>query len=473
MHPFGWDAFGLPAENAAIAHNTSPQSWTKQNIATMRSQIEAMNIRIDSKREISTNDPEYYRWTQWFFVQMFKRGVAYQKEGQVNYDPVDQTVVANEQIDKNGRAWRSGAKVESRQMRQWYIKITDYAEEMMKGIESSGMPDKAKAIQRDWISKIHDWCISRQRYWGTPIPVVHCPHCGTVHVPEEQLPVTFPEVVGDWSDYRQQIEEWKQTPCPVCGRAATRETDTMDTFVDSAWYYYRYADPHNNEQPFSREAAAKWMPMSVYIGGIEHANAHVVYGRFFSRFIKEIGLADNVEPFERYIPIGIVQGETFRNPKTGRYIRPGDPTNPVDPETGEECERIFTKMSKSKANGVSPAEIFDKYGADVVRIHIAFKAPVEKDMVWDTQGIKGIQRFVRRVEGFTRSHSQDRDPQMQSAFEKFTRGFESDMEQFALNTAIAKMMAFSRQVARFQDSKEKDCAISYVQEVAKVFTGEG
>lgn len=462
--PMGWDAFGLPAENAAIAHGVMPSDWTRQNIQRMKSQMETMQMDIDWSREITTNDPDYYRWTQWFFVKMVEEGIAYQKEGIVNYDPIEKTVLANEQVDSEGRAWRSGAKVEQRAMTQWYINISRYADEMIDDIDSSGMPDRVKNMQRNWIANIQDWCVSRQRYWGTPIPVVHCDSCGAVPVPASQLPVKFPTPTGEWKDYDEQIQEWKhQVTCPKCGKPAQRETDTMDTFVDSAWYFFRYTDPTNTETPFSPEKCEEWMPMAYYIGGIEHATAHLVYSRFFARFIRDIGMFQGNEPFSKQISQGMVIGKTYKDSTTGQYI----PCQEVSDEM--EVEVTWEKMSKSKFNGVSPEQMIAKYGVDTVRTYIAFKAPVEKDMQWDESDIQGTRRFINRIHSMEKSGSGDRDPEMQRQMVKFWKEYCRNMDNIKFNTAIAIIMKFSRHIIAAKDSRDKDRAIWVIRKAISPF----
>lgn len=458
IQPMGWDAFGLPAENAAIQNQQSPSQWTQNNIKSMREQMNAMQFDINWDREVATNDPSYYRWTQWFFIQMMHKGIAYQKAGTVNYDPVEKTVLANEQIDKNGRAWRSGAVVEQREMKQWYFAISQYAEEMIADIDSSGMPNKVKSMQKHWIEHIRDWCVSRQRRWGTPIPVVHCPEHGPVAVPEENLPIQFPADNGDWENYEDKIDHWKhEAHCPICGGKAVRETDTMDTFVDSAWYFFRYIDPQNDSQPFNPEKINQWMPMNVYVGGVEHATAHLVYARFFSRFIRDLGMYAQSEPFSKVIAQGTIQGQTYRDRETNQYVAPEN----VDPS--REYEVTWQKMSKSKFNGVSPQAMFDKYGVDAVRTYIMFKAPIEQDMKWDEGDIKGVVRFVNRIERLQPSNSNDRDEAIASAAKASAERYHQRMQNYKFNTAIAEIMAFSKQVEKAKNSVDKNAAIAQIR----------
>ncbi|MDF5731771.1 MAG: leucine--tRNA ligase [Rhizonema sp. PD38] len=623
LHPMGWDAFGLPAENAAIDRGVPPAQWTYQNIAQMRQQLKPLGLSIDWDCEIATCSPDYYKWTQWIFLQFLKVGLAYQKEAAVNWDPIDQTVLANEQVDSEGHSWRSGAKVERKLLRQWFLKITDYAEELLNDLDKlTGWPERVKLMQANWIGKstgaylefpivgvttamdelsvgstnhpsgakigvyttrpdtvygvtyvvlapehpltklvttperlaavetfiqevsnqselertaedkpkrgiptggiainpftgeeipiwiadyvlyeygtgavmgvpahdvrdfkfakeqnlpikvvivppdneetpheaslkqayteagilvnsasfdgitstegksaiveyaekqgfgkarvqyrLRDWLISRQRYWGAPIPVIYCPNCGTVPVPEEDLPVLLPDDVaftGRGPSPLSQIESWVNVPCPTCGTRALRETDTMDTFIDSSWYFLRYPDARNEHQVFDSAKTNDWMPVDQYVGGIEHAILHLLYSRFFTKVLRDSprgdssakqGLLNVDEPFQRLLTQGMVQGVTYKNPVTKKYIPPAqvDPANPVDPETGEQLEVFNEKMSKSKFNGVYPEEVLGQYGADTARMFILFKAPPEKDLIWEDADVEGQSRFLNKV----------------------------------------------------------------------------
>jgi leucyl-tRNA synthetase len=596
LHPMGWDAFGLPAENAAIQRGVHPAKWTYENIAYMKGQLKPLGFSIDWNCELATCSPDYYKWTQWIFLQFLQAGLAYQKEAAVNWDPIDQTVLANEQVDSEGRSWRSGAKVERKLLRQWFLKITDYAEELLNDLDKlSGWPERVKLMQANWIGKsvgaylefpivgmdekigvfttrpdtvygvtyvvlapehpltpqvttperkqavdtfikevadeselertaedkpkrgiptggkainpftgeeipiwiadyvlyeygtgavmgvpahdtrdfqfateqnlpiqvvivpadatdakaapkkaytepgivvnsdifngmesprakeemiqyaeqkgwgkariqyrLRDWLISRQRYWGAPIPVIHCPKCGIVPVPEADLPVELPEEVdfkGGRVPSLSQLEGWANVPCPTCGTAAKRETDTMDTFIDSSWYFLRYPDANNEQQVFDPQKTNDWMPVDQYVGGIEHAILHLLYSRFFTKVLRDRGLLNFDEPFQRLLTQGMVQGLTYINPTTGKYIPSAqvNPNDPKDPETGEQLEVSYKTMSKSKYNGVAPEAVINKYGADTARMFILFKAPPEKDLEWDEADVEGQFRFLNRV----------------------------------------------------------------------------
>jgi leucyl-tRNA synthetase len=599
LNPMGWDAFGLPAENAAIERGIPPAKWTYANIGQMREQLKALGISFDWDKEVTTCAPDYYQWTQWIFLQFLAAGLAYQKEALVNWDPIDQTVLANEQVDSEGKSWRSGAKVERKLLRQWFFKITDYAEQLLSDLaQLQGWPERVRLMQANWIGKsigalvtfsteqgdeitvfttrpdtlwgatfmvlspehplvdklvtpsqrsaiqtyqaeaagkseldrtaegrektgvwtgsyainpvnnakipiwiadyvlmdygtgaimavpahdqrdfefaktfqlpiqvvvqppeqtldsatlasaypdagvmvnsgpldgiptgkgkgesvavaiqwlekhqkgqgtanyrLRDWLISRQRYWGCPIPVIYCPSCGVVPVPEEQLPVVLPEDVefsGKGSPLAK-LETWVNVPCPTCGQPARRETDTMDTFMCSSWYYLRYPDAQNERAAFNPVLTNDWMPVDQYVGGIEHAILHLLYSRFFTKVLRDRGLLNCDEPFQRLLTQGMVQGKTYKNPRTGQYILPQqiqDVANPVDPETGETLAVVYEKMSKSKHNGVAPGDVIAKYGADTARMFILFKAPPEKDLEWEDADVEGQFRFLNRV----------------------------------------------------------------------------
>jgi leucyl-tRNA synthetase len=601
LHPMGWDAFGLPAENAAIERGVDPGDWTDRNIASMREQLKQLGLSIDWDREVTTCHSDYYRWTQWLFLQFLEAGLAYQKEATVNWDPIDQTVLANEQVDSEGRSWRSGALVEKRKLRQWFLKITAYADQLLDDLPKlEGWPERVRTMQANWIGRssgaeltfevvdgagessgerinvfttrpdtifgasyvvlapehplvtslttvdqaihveafcdlvarqseqertaddrpkrgvpigaqvrnpangeliplwiadyvladygtgavmgvpahdqrdfvfarqyelpvrqviipegsdehayeggawtepgvlihsgrfdglpsaeakaaitaaaaqegwgqarttyrLRDWLISRQRYWGCPIPVIHCDSCGVVPVPAEQLPLELPRDVafsGKGGSPLAQLESWWRVECPCCGQPARRETDTMDTFMCSSWYFLRYSDPHNTQLPFSREAVDSWLPVDQYVGGIEHAILHLLYSRFFTKVLRDRGLLGFDEPFARLLTQGMVQGITYRNPHNCKYIAPvdvADPSDPRDPVSGELLEVFYEKMSKSKHNGVDPAVVIDRYGADTARMFILFKAPPEKDLEWDDADVEGQFRFLQRL----------------------------------------------------------------------------
>lgn len=574
LHPIGWDSFGLPAENAAIKHKTPPAKWTKENIANMNRQLHAMGLSYDWDREVTTCLPEYYKWTQWFFLQFYKKGLAYKKGASVNWCPGCQTVLANEQVVE-GKCERCDSVVEKKSLEQWFFKITEYADRLLKDLDKlQGWPNKVRVMQENWIGRsegailrfpvqesddiievfttrpdtvfglsymvlapehplvekliagtkyeadvrafvkevqqmteverastelekkgifigahvvspadgkivpilvgnyiiyeygtgavmgvpahderdflfakkydlpitivvmpegkelrvedmteaskengimvnsgqfdgmknedakkaivdylaekgmgemkvnfrLRDWLISRQRFWGAPIPIIYCDHCGTVPVPEEQLPVMLPHDV----DFKptgesplKYMEEFVNTTCPICGRPARRETDTMDTFVCSSWYYLRYTDACNDKEAFAKENADHWMNVDQYIGGVEHAILHLLYARFFTKVLYDMGLVSVDEPFQNLLTQGMV-------------LMDG------------------SKMSKSKGNIVSPEAIIDKFGADTARLFILFAAPPERDLEWNDQAVEGCYRFINRVWRFVYDYVQSR-----------------------------------------------------------------
>lgn len=560
LHPFGYDAFGLPAENAAIEKGIHPEDWTRRNIETIRGQIKKLGISYDWSREIATCDEEYYKWTQWVFLKLYEKGLAYKKKAAVNWCPSCKTVLANEQV-KDGRCERCGTVVTIRHLEQWFFKITDYAERLLKDLDKLvGWPEHVKTMQRNWIGKsegaevdfpvegtdkrikifttrpdtiwgvtfmalapesplveelvtddrreelqrflekvslqdrfrrtsleaekdgfflgryainpvngervpifvanyilmeygtgaimgvpahdrrdydfakkyglpikvvivpegkdpnavelpyeeegvmvnsgpfsgtpskdgikkvtewleerglgkrsvqykLRDWLISRQRYWGAPIPIVYCDSCGIVPVPEKDLPVRLPRDVEFLPTGQSPLfyhEGFKRTKCPICGRDAVRETDTMDTFVDSSWYFLRYVNPHLEDRPFNPEDVNYWLPVDQYIGGVEHAILHLLYSRFITKVLHDLGYLSFDEPFTNLFTQGMIY-------KDG------------------------AKMSKSKGNVVSPDDMVEKYGADTLRMYILFMAPPEKDAEWSDAGIEGVYRFIRKL----------------------------------------------------------------------------
>ena len=624
LMPMGWDAFGLPAENAAIKNGVPPAKWTYDNIAYMKKQMQAMGLAIDWSREIATCDPSYYKWNQWLFLQMLEKGIAYRKTQLVNWDPVDQTVLANEQVI-DGKGWRTGAAVEKREIPGYYLKITDYAKELLEHVQTHlpGWPERVKLMQENWIGesegvrfafthdirdengapiqdgrmyvfttradtimgvtfcavapehplalhaarsnprlaafieacqkggtteaelaarekagmftglyvthplggdpvplwvgnyvlmsygdgavmgvpahderdfafakkyelpikqvvlvdgkrydfsqwqdwyadkaegvtinsdsfsglpcmeaveavchalqnrglaekkttlRLRDWGVSRQRYWGTPIPIIHCPEHGAVPVPEKDLPVVLPQdCVPDGSGNPLLKHEGFHAgvTCPICGNAARRETDTMDTFVDSSWYYMRYCDPANTDKMVA-EGAAYWMPMDQYIGGIEHAILHLLYARFWTKVMRDLDLIHIDEPFTKLLTQGMVLNHIYsqHTDKGGKeYFWPHDVQPVIDSDGKQVGARLKNAvgalpagtlidyegvgtMSKSRNNGVDPQDLIEKYGADTARLYTMFTAPPEATLEWNDLAVEGSYRFLKRVWGF-------------------------------------------------------------------------
>jgi leucyl-tRNA synthetase len=528
LHPIGWDAFGLPAENAAIKHQVPPAKWTYHNIEIMKAQFKQMGCAYDWDRELASCTPEYYRWEQWFFIKLYEKGLVYRKNSVVNWDPVDQTVLANEQVI-DGRGWRSGAKVERREIPQWFLKITHYSEELLNDLETLvHWPSPVKIMQKNWIGRsegalidfdslkgtisvfttrpdtllgvtylalspehpiaitiaekdskiqdfltecrqvkvaeadlatlekrgietgltarhpingeaipiwianyvvmdygtgavmgvpahdardqefaeqyalpirelslgknkdndiqsmmehleknqcgkkhiqwrLRDWGVSRQRYWGTPIPMIYCKTCGVVPVPENQLPIVLPEkvVMEAVGSPLKKMPEFYQTTCPTCQGPAERETDTFDTFMESSWYYARFTCPDQSNKMFDSRADY-WLPVDHYIGGIEHAILHLLYARFFHKAMRDLGLVSSDEPFSRLLTQGMV-------------LKDG------------------AKMSKSLGNTVDPGPLIEQYGADTLRLFLMFAAPPEQSLEWSDAGVEGAHRFLKRL----------------------------------------------------------------------------
>ncbi|KAI8069306.1 leucyl-tRNA synthetase [Gongronella butleri] len=675
LHPMGWDAFGLPAENAAIERGVHPAEWTVKNIDIMKGQMDKLMLHFDWSREVTTCAPEYYKWTQFLFLQLHKAGLAYQKEAVVNWDPVDQTVLANEQVDHEGKSWRSGALVERKRLRQWFFKVTDMAEDLLTDIDLlKNWPDRVKQMQRNWIGKskgaefefkvdgansaieplkvftsrpdtllgvqylvvapehpmanakvlpashasealtfvsdlqkvqnmeeaeqskkgvftglyaqhpisgaqlpvyiapyvlsdygtgavmgvpahdkrdwefcaannivdkvqfvvepaiqpvdatphvptepftsqgvltavngkyaglkskqamkaivsdavqqgfgrpatqfrLKDWLLSRQRYWGAPIPIVHCPKCDVVPVPEEDLPVVLPldvEFKGRGPSPLAAAEDWVNCKCPKCNGPAKRETDTMDTFVDSSWYFMRHTDASNTSLPFDSLKASSQLPVDVYIGGVEHAILHLLYSRFFSKFLYKQGaytdtaetLPGRGEPFNVLLTQGMVQGRTLKDPDTLQFLKPdevdvSDPAAPKVSATGKTALVSYEKMSKSKYNGVNPVDVVASQGVDATRLHMLFKAPPSEALEWDDASIVGMQRWLGKVmklaqggqavgelpalDAMTR---EERDLH-RSAHETIKQVTDALSSTYAFNTVISDLIKLSNQL---------------------------
>jgi len=658
LHPMGWDAFGLPAENAAMERGVDPRAWTYDNIAKMRAELKQLGLSIDWSREFATCDPEYYGQQQAWFLDLWARGLVYRKEAVVNWDPVDQTVLANEQV-VDGRGWRSGALVEKRKLAQWFLRITDYADQLLDGLKTlDRWPDKVRLMQENWIGRskgarfafrfagaapegfedgvevyttrpdtlygasfvgvapdhplaeqlsadpkiaafiaecrkggaseaeietaekigvdtglmvahpfdanlrlpvwianfilmdygtgaifacpahdqrdldfarkyglpvkpvvlppgedpatftvgteaytgpgtiynsdgldgleieaakaaaigrlkdagvgqeetayrLRDWGVARQRGWGCPIPVVHCARCGVVAVPKGQLPVVLPDD-PDFSKPGNTLARhptWKITTCPDCGGPAERETDTMDTFVDSSWYFARFTNPQAAE-PIDKAAADYWMPVDQYVGGVEHAVLHLLYSRFLTRALYDDGLMSVQEPFAGLFTQGMVTHETYRKP-TGEWVEPGQVEIVAEGKSRRATlvgsgEPVLIgdveKMSKSKRNTVAPEEIFDLYGVDAARLFVLSDSPPERDSQWTTGGVQGAWRFVNRV--WDEFDSQPATPpsmadpvqgaalELRKSSHKLIKAVTEAIDDFRFNSAIARFYEF-------------------------------
>jgi leucyl-tRNA synthetase len=636
LRPMGYDAFGLPAENAAIQEGRHPRELTERNIAAIRAQMQRLGWAIDWDREVSTHEPEYYRWTQWLFLKFFEQGLSYRKEAPVKWCPFDQTVLANEQVI-DGRCERCGTEVEAKNLEQWFFRITAYADRLLDEMELlEDWPERVLTMQRNWIGRsegadvlfrveeldldievfttrpdtlfgatffvlapehplvpklaagtpqeaevleyvrhaaarsavereekekdgvftghyavnpvngeripiwvadyvlmeygtgaimavpahderdhafaqryglpikpvvvpeggepveegaflahsenerlvdsgefsgmaapeaqkaivewlgerglgrpalryrLRDWLLSRQRYWGCPIPIVYCDSCGIVPVPESDLPVLLPEVEEYLPKGRSPLataEDWLRVPCPSCGGEGRRETDTMDTFVDSSWYYIRYCDPHNDRAPFDRRIADYWLPVNQYIGGIEHAILHLLYARFFTKVMNDIGLVGFREPFARLF----TQGMLYRH---------------------------GAKMSKSKGNVISPDDYVERHGADAVRLYLLFLGPVDQDAEWQDSGFEGVVRFLNKLWRAVQAASGEGTdgPLARKAHETIAKVTDDVGRRFVLNTPIAAVMELVNELARDPEAPgarfAAETAVSLIQPYA-------
>ncbi|PYC38832.1 leucine--tRNA ligase [Pseudomonas protegens] len=693
LQPMGWDAFGMPAENAAMKNNVAPAKWTYENIAYMKTQLRSLGLAVDWSREVTTCKPDYYRWEQWLFTRLFEKGVIYRKNGTVNWDPVDQTVLANEQVI-DGRGWRSGALIEKREIPMYYFKITAYADELLESLdELPGWPEQVKTMQRNWIGKsrgmevqfpydqasigetgtlkvfttrpdtlmgatyvavaaehplatlaarnnpelqafiaeckggsvaeadmatqekkglptslfvehpltgeklpvwvanyvlmhygdgavmavpahderdfefaskyslpikavvrtsagdetpapwqdaygehgelinsgefngldfpgafdaievallkknlgqsrtqfrLRDWGISRQRYWGCPIPIIHCDSCGDVPVPEDQLPVVLPEdVVPDGAGSPlARMPEFYECSCPKCGAPAKRETDTMDTFVESSWYYARYASPHYEGGLVEKSAADHWLPVDQYIGGIEHAILHLLYARFFHKLMRDEGLVSSNEPFKNLLTQGMVIAETYyRREANGAYtwFNPADVELERDSKAKVISAKLIAdglpveiggteKMAKSKNNGVDPQSMIDQFGADTCRLFMMFASPPDMSAEWSDSGVEGSHRFLKRVWRLAQTHVtqglpgtldiaslNDEQKAIRRSIHQAIKQASHDVGQnHKFNTAIAQVMTLMNVLEKAPQGTEQDRAL--VQEGLETVT---
>ncbi|MEU4386103.1 class I tRNA ligase family protein [Promicromonospora sp. NPDC023805] len=440
LNPVGWDSFGLPAENAAIRRGEHPAAYTEANIATQAASIRRYGVSFDWSRRLHTHEPEYYRWTQWLFARLYERGLAYRAAAEVNWCPQDRTVLANEQV-VDGACERCGTAVVARSLTQWFFRITAYADRLLDDMEllEPGWPPHVLTMQRNWIGRqdgpdgptyrLHDWLVSRQRYWGAPIPVVHCPECGEVVVPDDQLPVELPHLEGDQlvsGDVSPLAgaRDWVRTTCPRCGGPAERDTDTMDTFVDSSWYFLRYLSPGYDGGPFRPEDAARWMPAALYVGGVEHATMHLLYARFVTKVLYDMGLVPSPEPYARLMN----QGQVVNHGKA---------------------------MSKSLGNGVDLAAELDRHGVDAVRLAMLFSGPPEDDVDWADVSPEAMRKFLARVLRLDdRRPSSSRPGQgrpaegLRRAVHRTVHDVDGLVEAGRFNVAIARLMELVGEVRR-------------------------
>jgi leucyl-tRNA synthetase len=674
LHPMGWDAFGLPAENAAMEKKVHPARWTYDNIATMRAQLKSMGLSLDWERELATCNPDYYRQQQAMFVDFFEAGLVYRKEASVNWDPVDQTVLANEQVI-DGRGWRTGAIVERRKLSQWFFKITAYSDELLRGLDGlERWPPKVRLMQENWIGRsegaraffglrdrkdrleifttrpdtlfgasfvaiaadhplaielsagdpglasfldecrktavsaeaietaekkgyrtrleaihpfdvswklpvyvanfvlmeygtgaifgcpahdqrdldfarkyglpvtpvvcppgqdpksfvigdtayledgrainsrfldgldvaaakraaiqrltelgagegtvhyrLRDWLVSRQRYWGCPIPMIHCGDCGIIPVPKKDLPVALPDDVtfDRPGNPLEHHPTWKNVPCPRCGKPARRETDTLDTFVDSSWYFARFCSPHSNDRPVEPAAARYWMPVDQYVGGVEHAILHLLYSRFFVRAMTRVGLLTLDEPFAGLFTQGMVCHETYRT-EAGDWLLPEEVTKDADGKmvTVADGRPVGVgrseKMSKSKKNVIDPNPIIATYGADTARWFMLSDSPPDRDLEWTTAGVEGAAKFAQKLWRLITEQLSCLPPArtampanldarcepLRRAAHKTIAGVSDDIEKFHFNKALARLRELVNEITEFVGTSGAPEAIS-------------
>jgi len=676
LHPFGWDAFGQPAETAAIKDGTDPEKFTRDAIATMKGQLLRMGISYDWSREVATCDPDYYKWNQWFFIRMFERGMLYRKNAPVNWCPKEDISLSNEQAS-GGVCWRCDTPVIQKQLMQWFARITDYAEQLLEGLDQleGGWPERVISMQRNWIGrsqgaevrfevadsdesitvfttridtifganaiilapghsllqkilegkpqrdevlafaenlkqeqrsarvdelekhgiftgayainpfsqeripiwianfvlleygtgaimavpagdqrdfefsrkysvpfrqikltaegkeipaeemeapdetwtttvntgewsglssveanrlmtahaeahgfgrasityKLRDWGVSRQRYWGTPVPMIHCDKCGIQPVPDDQLPVVLPKGVNlkvEGGSPLDHVPDYVNVACPKCGGAAKRDTDTMDTFVDSNWYYFRYCDPHNDKMPFDPQKVQYWLPVDQYIGGIEHAVLHLIYTRYWCKVMRDMGLVKFDEPVTRLLTQGMINKETYFCPEHEWLF----PEQVTEAKTCAICgKEVLTgrveKMSKSKRNAVDPIEMINIHGADPLRMFVLFAGPPEKDKEWSDTGFEGAARYLQRVwriaykwngriagassattdQDDLQAHQRALRRRTHQIIRSITENFE---ERLHLNTCISSLMELTNAIYAFDQGVEKNAAVS-------------
>ena len=432
LHPMGFDAFGLPAEQYAIKNKVHPEVAVKKNVKRYKEQLSILGPDYDWSREVNTTDPEYYKWTQWIFLQMFHKGLAYESYEPINWCPVDKTGLANEDVEDDGTCERCGAKVEKRPMRQWVLAITKYADRLIDDLDDLDWPNSVKESQRNWIGReekdgkvtyrLNDWVFSRQRYWGEPIPIIHCESCGVVPVPEKDLPILLPKVKNyEPTDTGESplatIDKWVNTKCPKCKGKAKRETNTMPAWAGSSWYYLRYQDPKNKKALVDLEKEKYWSPVDLYVGGMEHATRHLIYARFWHKFLYDIKAVKEKEPFKRLVNQGLIMASDGR------------------------------KMSKRWGNVVNPDDVVKIYGADTFRLYEMFIGPFDQYANWNTDSIIGPRRFLERVWKLQYSLSTKKSSKdVEKILHKTIKKISDDIENMRFNTAISSMMIFVGEV---------------------------
>jgi leucyl-tRNA synthetase len=461
LHPMGWDAFGQPAENEAIRRGRHPAAMVAEYASRYRRTLESIGCSYDWEREINSSDPAYYRHTQALFLLLYRRGLAYRADAAINWCPGCQTGLANEEV-LAGRCWRCDARVQERPRRQWFFRITAYARRLADDLEGLDWPDGIKAAQRDWIGdpdapRMHDWLVSRQRYWGCPIPMVECDRCGIQPVPETDLPVLLPQVeryrpTGTGDSPLAAIPEFVRTTCPACGGEARRETDTMAGFACSSWYFLRFCDPRNPETFADPELIARWGTVNRYCGGAEHAVAHLLYARFVSKVLHDAGIVPFSEPFRALRNQGSLlactPGIEVADGPSGRRFRALSPDEAAE-LSADELEWRWVRMSKSRGNVVTPEEVIARHSADALRVYICFAAPFADDMRYDPDGVAAAHRFLGRVHRLVTTVAAapaavapdaDAEAGLRRATHRAIAAVTTAVEDFRFNAAVAELM---------------------------------
>lgn len=476
LHPMGWDAYGLPAERYAMRTGIHPAVTTRRNIETFRGQVKRLGFSYDWERELATTDPGFVRWTQWIFLQLVERGLAYQAEVPVNWCPAQNTVLANEEV-KDGRYIETGDPVVQRPMRQWMLRITAYADRLLTDLDGLDWPEGIKALQRNWIGRaetvaadgtrrvtyrLRDWLFSRQRYWGEPIPVLHLADRSVVPLPEDSLPLLPPEL----DDYAPapggapplaRATGWVETNVPGTAIPARRETDTMPQWAGSCWYYLRFLDPHNDRAIVSREAERYWLPVDLYVGGAEHGVLHLLYARFWHKVLYDIGVVSTPEPFRRLVNQGMILAPSYRD-AAGRYYEAAE----VEERDGryfagsEPLVRQVEKMSKTRLNVVNPDAVVAEHGADALRLYEMALGPLEATKPWQTGGVAGIRRFLDRAWRIVCAEDDGLSPAVREVEppagllrlrHATVAAVTADIEGLRCNTAIARLMQLAKALA--------------------------
>ena len=420
LYPMGWDAFGLPTENYALKTGLSPAVITRRNTNRYRKQLKALGFSFDWSHEINTTDPDYYKWTQWMFLQFYKYGLAYKAKVPINWCPKDKIGLANEEV-VNGKCERCGTAVEPRDKEQWMLAITKYADRLDKDLDLVDYPESVKTQQRHWITNLHDWVFSRQRYWGEPIPIIHCEKCGLVPVPGKDLPIKLPKVknyqpTDTGESPLANIESWINVRCPQCGGSAKRETDVMPNWAGSSWYYLAYVVKKSKSYNLKATNLLKhWLPVDWYNGGMEHTTLHLLYSRFWHKVLYDLKLVPGKEPYQKRTSQGLILAKN-----------------------GE-------KMSKSRGNVINPDDIVHRFGADTLRVYEMFMGPFGQAIAWNEDGLVGSRRFLERVSRLAKEKVKNvaikaLPMSLELLVNQTIQKVSEDIEAMKFNTAISALM---------------------------------